>query len=432
MLRFIHTSDWHLGHELYGHQRLEEQNKFLNWLIEISIQEKIHALLISGDVFDVNNPSIAAQTLFTGFIAKFKSALPSVQIIIIAGNHDSGLRMEIFRPLTEVLGQVHVVGYLNQHEKDWQEKHLIKILNSQQEQIAWCVPIPFLRPSDLICQPEKDEAADVAFRRTLAGTYRSLVDYAEKQNNQIPIIGMGHLTVLNTEKVGSERLLIGGLDSISAEDIISGLDYLALGHLHKRQSVKVTVKDELDGRRIQYCGSPLSISFDERRYQHQILMVSLTKKGTAPEVKEILIPQWVDFLRFSEPLKPWPEVKSEMENYDWENYRQKGEGFYPFVEIQFELKDTLYNMRELTEELAKKYPIRLVANPKAISEIAEKSLDSKEKTFACLDLKDDKAPLKIFEEYYFTRLNQTLPDELKNKFLESLNEAKLEIKNENS
>jgi exonuclease SbcD len=93
-LRIIHTSDWHLGQTLHQFDRSVEHQAFLDWLSDTLVSEQTDALLICGDIFDTANPSAAAQKQFYRFLQQSKTRLPQLQIVIIAGNHDSPGRLE--------------------------------------------------------------------------------------------------------------------------------------------------------------------------------------------------------------------------------------------------------------------------------------------------------------------------------------------------
>ncbi len=100
-MRFLHTSDWHLGQTLHSFERVYEHQCFLDWLLQTLVDERIDALLIAGDVYDNANPSAASQKQLYRFLRQAKSAAPHLNIVIIAGNHDSPGRLEAPGPLLE-------------------------------------------------------------------------------------------------------------------------------------------------------------------------------------------------------------------------------------------------------------------------------------------------------------------------------------------
>lgn len=103
MIRILHTADWHLGQVFHGYDRDYEHARFLDWLL-VKIQEiQPDVLLLAGDVFDSINPSAIAQKRFYGFLAQAHTLLPTMQMLITAGNHDSAARLESPSPLFKEL-----------------------------------------------------------------------------------------------------------------------------------------------------------------------------------------------------------------------------------------------------------------------------------------------------------------------------------------
>ena len=150
MIRILHTADWHLGQTFFGYDRTGEHEVFLNWLAEEIRQKEIDALIIAGDVFDVSNPSAASQSMYYQFIYRVTVENPNLQIVIVAGNHDSAARLEAPLPLlqamrTEVRG---VVRKLEGGEIDYD--HLIVELKNRKEEVELlCMAGPFFAPGGL-------------------------------------------------------------------------------------------------------------------------------------------------------------------------------------------------------------------------------------------------------------------------------------------
>ena len=109
MATFIHTADLHLGRQLYGERLLEDQRVVLDQLAALVEERRPTALLIAGDIFDVVNPSLRAQQQLYDFIVSAHQRLPRLRIVLIAGNHDSGARIELPGPLLERL-RTHALG----------------------------------------------------------------------------------------------------------------------------------------------------------------------------------------------------------------------------------------------------------------------------------------------------------------------------------
>ncbi|NRA85173.1 MAG: exonuclease subunit SbcD, partial [Gammaproteobacteria bacterium] len=110
-MRIIHTSDWHLGHQLLGVSRQFEQQQFLNWLFEQLIEQRIDALLVAGDIFDSANPPAWAWQQLYRFLAKVKQQLPNLDLVLVAGNHDSPSKLDAPDHLLKAF-DIHLIGSL--------------------------------------------------------------------------------------------------------------------------------------------------------------------------------------------------------------------------------------------------------------------------------------------------------------------------------
>ena len=111
-MRILHTSDWHLGHTLRGEVTREyEHRAFLAWLVDACVREAADALMITGDVFDSGTPPASAERMWFELLAAARRAMPAMDIIAIAGNHDSPARLGAASPVLRELN-VHVIGSL--------------------------------------------------------------------------------------------------------------------------------------------------------------------------------------------------------------------------------------------------------------------------------------------------------------------------------
>ena len=93
-MKIIHTADWHLGNVFHRHHRVAEHRHFFGWLRDTIVAQQPDALIVSGDIFDGPNPSAEVQRLFYDFLTHLSVEHPGMSIVLIAGNHDSGARLE--------------------------------------------------------------------------------------------------------------------------------------------------------------------------------------------------------------------------------------------------------------------------------------------------------------------------------------------------
>lgn len=298
MITLVHTSDWHLGHRLHDVDRGPEHDRFLAWLLDLLEARAADALLITGDIFETANPPATAQRRWFSFLASARRRMPALDIVVIAGNHDSAARLEAPGPLLDGLG-VHVVGTLPLDDDGLLQvdgRLLAPLTDPGGHVAAWVVAVPFLRPADL---PQGEVEGVRADRRFVAGVrqvYRAGLDAARARRAGQPhaLIALGHCHMRDGRvSEDSERRIPGGDDGALPLDIFDGEDvaYVALGHLHLAQTV---------GRAsVRYAGSPIPLSLAERDYEHQVLVVSVDGSRFVG-AESVLVPRTVDIIRVPE------------------------------------------------------------------------------------------------------------------------------------
>lgn len=275
-MRILHTADWHIGQTLNGWSREYEHEAFFESLHDVIVTERIDVLLIAGDVFDGINPSGEAQRLLYAAIAGFLRVNPKLQIVMTAGNHDPAQRLEAPEALLKALG-VHVLGTLRRGAGGVDiDRHLIPLSDSTGAVRAHVLAVPFLRQADLPgLQLGAIGGAEPAVTAAVRALHLAMSDAAKVHAGGLPIIAMGHLTCAGgLESEGAERrILIGGEHAVPPDIFPPALSYVALGHLHRQQS--------LDGGRVRYSGSPFPLSATETGYDHGVTLLDLDE-GVAP------------------------------------------------------------------------------------------------------------------------------------------------------
>ena len=338
MIRILHTADWHLGQTFFGYDRTEEHGVFLNWLAEEIRQKEIDALIIAGDVFDVSNPSAASQSMYYQFIYRVTVENPYLQIVIVAGNHDSAARLEAPLPLlqamrTEVRG---VVRKLEGGEIDYD--HLtVELKNRQGEVELLCMAVPFLRQGDYPAVQTEGNPYAEGVRELYAQLLQRL--WKRRTENQA-ILAIGHLQATGSEiaeKDYSERTVIGGLECVSPEAFSEQIAYTALGHIHKAQRVS--------GREnVRYAGSPIPMSFAEKHYHHGVVMVTFDG-GCAVDIERLECPKLIPLVSVpnGEPVSPEAILKALKE-------LPETEAVAPYLEVKVLLEEPEPMLRQEIEE----------------------------------------------------------------------------------
>jgi exonuclease SbcD len=278
-VRLLHTSDWHLGHSLHGLGREREHAAFLAWLIDVIAREAIDVVVITGDVFDGSTPPAAAEAMWFRFLADARARTPGLQVVAIAGNHDSPARLAAPAPLLEALG-VRVVSSVPRDAHD-----LIVDVGG-----AVVAAVPFLRPIDLpeLREPHGDPMDEVR------AVYADALAAARAERRGRPIVVTGHLFVAGASPswMSERRIITGGQEAVDAA-LFDGDDvaYVALGHLHRAQRI--------GGREhVRYAGSPIPLAMVEADYRHSIAIAEIDARAPGPaRVRTIEIPRTVEMIR---------------------------------------------------------------------------------------------------------------------------------------
>ncbi len=279
-MKILHTSDWHLGKKLYRISRLREQELFLNWLSDYIIQEEIDILLISGDIFDVPTPPNEALKLYFNFLKKLSSSR-EIPIFIIGGNHDSSHFLEAPAPFLE-LNNIHVVGNLSELARDNYNSY-VHNLKVGDEEVSISL-FPYFRTHELFNLAKNwNINIEDGLLPVIEEVLKRLTDRSIGKK-----ILMSHHLFGSYEESGSEQgLNLSGIDSIPTA-ILKDFDYVALGHIHKAQTVR------RENPIVHYSGSPMAFRFSETTTK-EISVVSI--KDSSLSYERVAIKEFDKLLR---------------------------------------------------------------------------------------------------------------------------------------
>ncbi|MEW7859030.1 Exodeoxyribonuclease I subunit D [Pseudomonas sp. NFIX51] len=347
-MRLFHTSDWHLGQNLHGQERDFEHACFLEWLLRQLALHSPDVLLIAGDIFDTVNPPVKAQERLYDFIVSAHEQQPGLTIVMIAGNHDSGSRIELPAPLMRRL-RTHALGrvlWLDDGQLD-SERLLLPLPDASGAIAGWCLALPFLRPAEVTGAHLGDD-----YLRGIGQVHEWLIAAAnaKRQPGQALVaISHAHMAGGSVSEDSERSLIIGNAEALPASLFGPSISYVALGHLHKPQKVN-------GEERIRYSGSPIPLSFSEIGYQHQILDIQLDGE-TLVSVEPRLIPRAVNLQRLGPaPLAEILLQLAELPDIDLlaEEQRQ------PWLEVRVRLDEPQPDLRQQVESALQGKAVRLV------------------------------------------------------------------------
>lgn len=262
-MKIMHLSDLHIGKKVNEYSMLQDQIYILKEILQIIDDEKVETVIIAGDVYDRSLPPNEALGLFDEFLYQLSGR--NVNVFVISGNHDSPERISYGgRMMTEnkiFLSPVY----------DGNVKPIT--LNDDYGEVNFYL-LPFVRPAD-IRRYFPDENIENYTDAVKVAIDNMNVDFSERN------ILVTHQFVTGAELSESEDIIVGGTDNVSGE-VFDGFDYVALGHIHREQTVG---KDN-----IRYCGTPLKYSFSEAKNIKSVTILDFNDKGNIEYSKIPLTP----------------------------------------------------------------------------------------------------------------------------------------------
>ena len=286
-MKFFHLSDLHIGLKLMNRDLREEQMDILRQVTDLAREEQPDVVVIAGDIYDKAVPAAEAVEVFDSFITELKRAVPEAEMMLISGNHDSGLRLNCFREILDEQ-KVHMIGLPPRREEEYIEK---VTLQDAFGPVNFYL-LPFVKPSMVKQIVGVDENGN---NLSYDATLHKLIAREEVNTTERNVL-VSHQFYLpvgenaeSVERMDSEIRTVGNIDAV-ASDVLEAFDYAALGHIHK----PMKVGSEL----YRYCGTPLACSVSEVGQQKGVIMVEIGEKDSKTSVKITVL-----------PLKPLREVR---------------------------------------------------------------------------------------------------------------------------
>jgi exonuclease SbcD len=256
-MRVLHTADLHLGRQFNGIPLDADHGAVLEQIVSAIMSNSVDVLVIAGDIFDRAAPPASAVRQFNGFLARVASETAAA-VVMIAGNHDSGDRIASMSLMTDTRRAL-IRGAISADEKPL-------ILSDAYGPVAF-TGLPFAYEyaarecfaDEVLQSPEDVLAAQVSCGR------RNIPDGARW-------VVVSHTFVAGASSSDSERPLtrVGGIETVGSA-VFDGAHYVALGHLHRPQSVGAS--------HIRYSGSPLAFGFDEADCAKSMSLVEIDGAG---------------------------------------------------------------------------------------------------------------------------------------------------------
>lgn len=418
-MRILHTADWHFGKTIEGRNRSDEQNAFVDELVELCEREMVDLILVAGDVYQTVNPSAEAEALLYRALNAL-SANGTRGIVVIAGNHDNAERINAARPLADRLG-ITLMGLPKDELVAWPvpssaapsaflpaAPERVQRVNGGAGYVELSLPgcsynvvvaaIPYPsegRLNEVLSTTLDDREQQRQYSRRVGEWVQSLA--AHFRTDTVNLV-LSHLYVQGGQESDSEvQIQIGGVYAVDPGVFPSMAQYVALGHLHRPQNVKGAAVP------IRYAGSPLAYSFSEAGQVKSVTLIDATP-GQPVSIREVP-------LTSGQPLVEW-EAKGGIPEV--EQWVAEGRDANAWIDLRVHVQtgldlEHIHHLRNLHPGFVHIHPVFPVAETQseANAELSRGNFSVEE----------------VFRRFFAERTKTTADDELVELFLSLVAEA---------
>jgi exonuclease SbcD len=360
-MRLLHTADWHFGRTLEGRSRQAEHEAFVDELVRIAEESNVDGILLAGDVYDSVNPPADAETLFYEALTRLSNG-GRRPVVAISGNHDHPDRLSAAGPLARAQG-VTLVGLPTL------DVVTLSIARTGERAHVYALPYPSeSRLKELLSEEADEQALQQAYSARIAGLVREATASRFEAGTAVNVI-MSHLHALGGSATPeSERPIeVGGAYTVDPSAFGTLAQYVALGHLHRPQYVRVRGAEDGEGPLVRYSGSPLAFSFSEIGHSKSVSIVDVAPGGV-PTVEEIP-------LSSGRPLVRWEATQGLADVHRWFD---EGRDARAWIDLELHVTDALtmeqiQTLRRSREGIVQIRPV-FAAAPEAQAVRAERAL----------------------------------------------------------
>ncbi|HHB1595498.1 TPA: exonuclease SbcCD subunit D [Vibrio campbellii] len=255
-MKFIHTSDWHLGRQFHNVSLLDDQQAVLDQLIQYIENNPVDAVVVAGDIYDRSVPPTIAIELLNKVVKRICGEL-NTPMILISGNHDGAERLGFGSEQMKNAG-LHIIS-------NFEDMLTPVVIETESAGQVAFYGMPYNDPEQVRFAYKEPVSTHDQAHKLLAEKITE--QFQPEQRNVL----VSHCFVDGAIESESERpLSIGGSDRVSHEHFLN-FDYVALGHLHQPQK-----KGE---EYIRYSGSLMKYSFGEQNQKKGFTLVEIDQNG---------------------------------------------------------------------------------------------------------------------------------------------------------
>lgn len=369
-MRILHTADWHLGKNLEGQSRMDEQEEFLNDFVNIVEENNIDLIMIAGDIYDNPNPPARAEIMFYNTLKRLSKNGERLTLVI-SGNHDNPDRLIAAGPLAREHGIIMVgtpktvvqCGDYGVHKVLESGEGFIEIEINNEKAVILTIPYPSEKRLNEVIYNSMDEEEEKAksYSERIFSLFESLKNnYREDTINLV----ISHLFAMGSEESGSERSIqLGGSYIVDGKCFPKEAQYVALGHVHKPQIVPGTNK------KARYCGSPIHYNKKEINFEKKCFIIDVrpNEECTIEEVS----------LKVYKPIEVWKCNSIEDAIVKCEENKDRECWIYLEVKTdRYIREDEIKQMKDLKKDI-----LEIMPKVSGINEDENEGLSLSEKSF---------------------------------------------------
>ncbi|MCW5879241.1 MAG: exonuclease SbcCD subunit D [Anaerolineales bacterium] len=283
-LKVLHFADAHIDIANYGRQdaqtglpvRVLDFLRSLDEIVDTAIEENVDLVVFGGDAYKDRNPAPTFQREWGRRMMRLSRA--DIPTLLLVGNHD----------VSPSLGRAHALEEYNTLDIPYVRVVSKPALLGPAD--LWDLPLqvialPWVSKSEMIAVYGTDSKhADAELEERLINRIEDLLSQLDPE---LPAILLAHASVQGAV-YGGERTVSLGRDLVLSPALVKSpaLDYVALGHIHKKQDVNEATRvsqtsDAQTGPPVVYPGSIERVDFGEVEDDKFFVMVDLQKDATS-------------------------------------------------------------------------------------------------------------------------------------------------------
>lgn len=350
-MRILHTGDWHLGKNLEGTSRMDEQEAFLSDFVQIVEENNIDMIFIAGDIYDTPNPPARAEKMFYDTLKKLSGDGKRLTLVI-AGNHDNPERLVAAVPLAREHGIIMAgtpktvvePGEYGNHKVIRSGEGFVELEINKEKAVVLLVPYPSEKRLNEVLYGAMDEEEERL--SSYGDRIQLLFDSLSKNFREDTVnLVLSHLFAMGSEESGSEKnVQLGGSFIVNGSCFPKEAQYIALGHIHKPQIVPGT------GKKARYSGSPLHYNKKEIGFQKKCFIIDV-EVGKECQIEELNF-------KVYKPIEIWKCETIEEATRKCEENKDKESFVYLEIKTdRYIREDEIKQMKSLKKDILEIHPL---------------------------------------------------------------------------